>query len=595
MGWSVRGDKVKIRQLILTSLIGLVSLSLYSPIVNTLSAAELLEGFDLETETFTDFNYVTVAWDSYLKLAQKEHLLDLTQLDSSTAGGQGQWRKINVEAYMAQIKDSNPMIALEENRLSYDNQDLTSIAYQFSNHSSEEMVDLTTVFYEDYLIYAGITFFNQSMYEYEGEILPLAHSITNSKQTQQEILLALSDHIGREGSTQFTYLEGENQHTESINLSFAELMVSVQSLMLTYYLEDLDLLSEAEKVSVAQLNEQIKMDDDERGTNQLDEETEEVSNQAEVSPLESNLSARQLLALFLPSHLEEEDLLEAGDLQKKFKSLQAVLNKTLASNHKIMEQLLEMEALASLTQAASEEPEPSALIYDSYGNPIQTDPLGNPVFFDVYGYPLQLDILGDPLLIDINQAPLQIDENGFPIFYNAYGNPYENDSEGNIIFYDANDTSIVYEREISEEQADSVELTLLRRQEIHSLLGEPLESVELEKGSLKDSYYALSEQIVILIDLIYVEEELFSVEYQELTPDIYLLLTTDLSKVNEWKEMLPLELDELKKYLGSPTSQVYFLGSNNYYVVWESYYKNKPKQIMALVEEDKIIDIFMNQ
>lgn len=115
----------------------------------------------------------------------------------------------------------------------------------------------------------------------------------------------------------------------------------------------------------------------------------------------------------------------------------------------------------------------------------------------------------------------------------------------------------------------------------------------LEK-SQKDNYFALSEEKVILLELMYVERELISLKYQEYTPSVYLPLEVNNTRVNEWQEELPLELSQLIEDLGSPQSHIYFLGSNNYYVSWETFHNNESEQIITLIEGNNVIDIIMN-
>lgn len=592
---------MKVRLKILAALCCLLSMSIFDINLIHVSAVEGMDNYELSLKESPDTQYVHRALDSFKIIAQEEHLLDLNDINNSIDDESQIWKKIDVEAFIAQEVIEGSEVLLEENRLVYDHPALTAISYQFINSQSleDEMVDLMTVYFEDALIYVGITFYNQHFFSYTGDSKPLAYSITKLNNTKQEVLLKLVGHLSEEKSLQLSFSSKDKLEKQIVETSFSELMVSIQPIMLTHHFEDFNLLSDEEQSggNILSNRSELEIDTDSTGSEDQgsDQGKEEAEDDTAESPLNTDLSNKEMLSFFLPSDLDESHLLEADYLQKNFESLQEELSEVMMSNADIIDRLLDLEAMADITASTNADVDASETFYDFYTNPVQTDPFGNPIFFDVYGYPLQLNPIGHPLLIDINGAPLQVDENGFPIFYNAYGNPYENDEDGNLIFYDESQIPIIYERELIEENEDTVyELELLDRTTVINYLGQPIESIALLENSQKDNYFALSEEKVILLELMYVEKELISLKYQEYTPSVYLPLEVNNTRVNQWQEELPLKLSQLIEDLGSPQSHIYFLGSNNYYVSWETFHNNEPEQIITLIEGNNVIDIIMN-
>lgn len=136
-------------------------------------------------------------------------------------------------------------------------------------------------------------------------------------------------------------------------------------------------------------------------------------------------------------------------------------------------------------------------------------------------------------------------------------------------------------------------LTQVTISDIYEVVGEATETQQLDEETQVDHYYALSDDQVYMVELVYRDKQLVIASFNHYQEKVFEDLPADQMKIEELKNQLPFSFVMMEEEFGSPDGKIFYLGSNQNYYTWLSFVDNQAQVLQAKVQAEEVVDLML--
>ncbi|MBG9980216.1 hypothetical protein HZY91_03815 [Facklamia sp. DSM 111018] len=137
------------------------------------------------------------------------------------------------------------------------------------------------------------------------------------------------------------------------------------------------------------------------------------------------------------------------------------------------------------------------------------------------------------------------------------------------------------------------ELTPVTINDVLEIVGEATESQQLDEITQVDHYYALSDEHVYIVELVYRDKQLVIATFNHYQEETFKELPVDQFKTEELKSQLPISLVTMEEKFGVPDGKIFYLGSNQNYCTWISFADNRTMVLQAKIQAEEVVDLML--